>query len=46
MAERALLKKSHNKKYSDIGYIRLLLHPAERKLAIGTFIEQDIRSIR
>ena len=34
------------KKYADIGYIQLLLHPTERKIAIRPCGEQDTHSIR
>ena len=34
------------KKYSDIGYVQLLLHPTERKLAIRPCSQQDTHSIR
>lgn len=34
------------KKYADIGYIQLLLHPTERKIAIRPCCEQDTHSIR
>ncbi len=34
------------KKFSDVGYIQLLLHPAERKIAIRPCMEKDTHSIR
>lgn len=34
------------KKFSDVGYIQLLLHPTERKIAIRPCREKDTHSIR
>ena len=34
------------KKFEDVGYIQLLLHPAERKIAIRPCKERDTHSIR
>lgn len=34
------------KRFSDVGYIQLLVHPAERKLAIRPCTENDIHCIR
>lgn len=34
------------KKFDDVGYVQLLLHPTERKIAIRLCREEDIQSIR
>jgi len=44
--ERISFNKFCMKKFEDIGYVQLLLHPAERKIAIRPCREHDTHSIR
>lgn len=44
--DRISFNKFCMKKFEDIGYIQLLLHPAERKIAIRPCREKDTHSIR
>lgn len=44
--ERISFNKFCMKKFEDVGYVQLLLHPAERKIAIRPCKESDTHSIK
>ena len=44
--EKLFFNSARTKKLSDIGYIQLLLHPTERKMAIRPCQRTDVYSIR
>lgn len=44
--ERITFNKFCMKRFENVGYIQLLLHPAERKIAIRPCREKDVHSIR
>ncbi len=44
--ERISFNKFCMKKFEDVGYVQLLLHPAERKMAIRPCRERDTHSIK
>ena len=45
-SERISFNKFCMKKFEDVGYVQLLLHPAERKIAIRPCKESDTHSIK